>query len=700
MNQNELFRHHQLFASLDQAFRVLSPAAAQTLHQLSHLLAFPSDIPRLATVLNVAADSVIAYGATLRSPNATFRLVQAKLDELRHKVVENPGFSVRTSDLEQPLLKRLKPHSPYALCLSMGNLPAEKTTPLMVACGVEIAICLITGRAFALGFADNMRRDLTPRLYGFDEIRNASDVWHKTAKKKIQLAAKLFEEDGSPQPSDTNHQSIFDLQAGFELSRKIRYSPPRQRQALNDSHQQCDWQLNTSASQILTRAQCGDQTALLTMIASVTGLSLATTMSMPIAKAMAHTTSVMTLNTDNWTIETNLGRLTPGAARPSPDATIFRASTWTLVKPLPATAAELLKTFSTKHPNATSLFELLPDALTSGRQQTINGDTSTLKPSTTRFLASIGPLAVGLGIDRLTAAFACNDFAIVPGSKLYYALSARQPVWDAADLLFNKLGWGNPVPFVAGLPCGSHIVPTQEAIAEWAAWMSTELHRLSPGRHCNINRLVAHHNAFAGYCASLAKFLLTAREAKELHFTTSNLSPSASFGSLIDKRVGIFPGALWMPISRPLREQITLWLRHCAALRRRLRKLGLPPDHPLMSMLECFIDGEELPLFFSVDPKALQPKALGSADLAQWWPESHRFSPDFGRHFWETELREAGVSSSRIDLLMRHVTQAVESHCSTHADSLRDVAKEICAVQSNLLTRLGFQAIAGLQSRK
>jgi hypothetical protein len=152
-------------------------------------------------------------------------------------------------------------------------------------------------------------------------------------------------------------------------------------------------------------------------------------------------------------------------------------------------------------------------------------------------------------------------------------------------------------------------------------------------------------------------------------------------------------------MSPMLRTQIRLWLAHCSAFERRLGKIGLPPNHRLMTMLRGFNGGDELPMFFAVPGPDLAPVPLGSADLAQWWPAPYRFSTDLGRHFLETELRASGVSSSRIDLVLRHLTAGVEAHCSTHGDSLRQAAAEICSAQDRLLGELGFSPIVGLRSR-
>lgn len=698
MNPND-FSQHPPFTSLHDLARSLDSTTAQTLHQLTDVLLVPQDIPRLPIVLTLACDAVEAYGSTLIVPSAIFRVIQSALTNLRDEVIGRLGWSTSSHELAQPLLKRLLPHAPYALCLSAGTLPTDQAQRYWIAIGVEISSSLASGKIFSKHFANKLRREITPQLFGGRWPPSTKAQWEESVLRKQKLAAKLFEADGSPDPSDADPLRIFDLKAGFELSRKLRYSPPRQRQALLDRHHQSNWQLQASAEQLLARAQAGDQTALLTLIAFVAGLSLATTKEMPIGTSLARKGSVMALNLDDGTILTDLSRLTPSAAKPSPNATIFREASWIAIKPLPLVVAELLRQFAKEFHYLSTVAELLPEASTSGRQLTLTDDHSAIKATTARFLASAGPTAVGMGIDRLSAALLCNDFSVIPGSKLYYALSAREQIWDAANQLYIAMGWGVATPLVPGLPSGSHIVPRRDAIIDWLAWMVGEVKHSSSGRHCSIARLMAHHNAYARFCASVTVWLLTAREAKEFHFTTYNLSPSASFASFVDKRVGVFPGELWIPICSPLREQLSLWIEHCLAIERRLKKQGLLPEHPLMTMLKRFKNGEPVPMFFTVDLETCHPKPLGSADLILWWPESLRFSSDLGRHFWETELREAAIRSSRVDALMRHITRAVESHCSTNPEVLINIADDICNAQSELLKQLGFKATPGLTSR-
>lgn len=681
------------------AIQALSPAAATTLNMLTDVLSAPADIPHATSVLNVVCAALAAFERELHTPNARFRYISDSLKMLRLEFETGLGQGANPTELEHSLLRRLHLHAPYALCLTLRGLPEHQSEPFLVACGAEIAMGMAHGKAFARGYANDIRREVSPHHFGYRHDDTGPCKWRRSFVRKFRAAAKLFDDNGNPHPEGADGVRLFDMQAGFELSRKVRYSPPRRRQALLDRTTLSAPQVTAAALQLVERAEGGDPTALLTMIASITGVSIATALSMPIRTMLEGRDSVMILNARQWTIDTNLARLTPDAARPPPGAAIFREAAPVSAKPLPAVVARLLACRLAMRPGAATLGELLPGAATSGRQAAIDGDPSALKPSIARFLASIGPFAVGLGIERLTAALVCNDFALVPGSKLYYALAERGAVWDGATTLFAALGWGQPVALAAGPACGSRIVPARAAVAEWLSWMAAELQRLTPGRRCHVERLVAHHNAYARCCASVAVFLLAARESRRLPFTTCNLSPDAEFASFVDKRTGVIPGALWQPMSPLLRAQVRLWLAHCVAFERRLAKLGLPGNHGLMTMLRSFNGGEELPMFFAVPGPKLSPMALGSADLAKWWPEPYRFSTDFGRHFFETELRASGVASSRIDLVLRHLTQAVEPHCSSHGDSLRQAAEEICNAQDRLLGGLGFSPIPGLRSR-
>lgn len=300
-----------------------------------------------------------------------------------------------------------------------------------------------------------------------------------------------------------------------------------------------------------------------------------------------------------------------------------------------------------------------------------------------------------LGIERLTSAFLVNDFALIPGSKLYYCHVRREEIWKASETLFAALGWGEPVSYEPGLPTGSRVVPTRTALCQWHAWMVKSVLELNPGRNSSLERLIEFHNAYARFCASMTILCLAGREVRELRFSTHNLLPESSFGSFNDKWVGAFPGQTKVPVNALLKKQLQLWYAHCNALYRRIKRNHPQASRKLLADLKGFQSGRCMPLFFEIDENH-EFRPLGTAALTSWWPEYLRFTGDFARHLWETELRDAGVWSSRIDLLMRHIIRGVESQCSTNADPLSKAAAAITSAQEKLFNQLGIKPVPGL----
>lgn len=676
----------------------LDPEARQTLTYLLDVLHAPTDRPHLLRVVTAAKDAINHYAQTLASPSATLTLIQAKVGELAAQLEAPRGNNNRQSELEFSLYRRLLQYPGYALCLSLYQTQSPDIDLASCATGLAIAYAIATGKRVEARYANAIRRTLIPAQFGSPSGAQVDHTqWHKIYQKKRIEASKLLEAGTSPDPGGMSSERLFDLAARYELQRKTRYSPPRQRQAILDRRHQPKAQLLRSAASLLTLASDGDHSALLLMIAFCAGISLRSTRDMPLADQVDDDDWLMVLDVDAGLIKTNLAHLTPNAARPPRDTTCFRTANKIIVKPLPSSVATLLKTQRLTHPEAATVGVLLPESSIASRQLTLPYCESALAPSAARFLAAAGPFAVNNGIDRLTAATLVNDYALVPASKLYYCRVRREEIWDASKHLYAALGWGNAVPLVPGLPVGSCIVPTREALAAWYAWMANTIQTLNPGRHTSLARLFEHHNAYARVCASLAVLCLAGREVQEFRFTTDNLSPDVDYCSFNDKWVGICPGNLDVPINALLREQLRYWYAHCRALHRRLTKRSTPAAETLRETLARFLAGDTLPLFFEIDGRN-RFRPLGSKALSSWWPESLRFSTDFGRHFWEVELRDAGLSSSRIDLLMRHVTHGVESHCSTHDDAMADIRIAIVTAQESVLTQLGMRAIPGLST--
>ena len=681
----------------EQLELALNASAATTFRQLRHVLTIPDDAPRLKNVLQAVLDAVTAYGATLASPTEKFRLVQGRVAELVAAFEDVTSHVSGDLDLDMPLMRRLTRYGGYALCLTLRSLSDDAPGIVKEIVGLEIALGLATGLKFDDGFATDIRRALTPDLFGAKKTLTKRGMdWQKAYVKRRIKAAAHFEFGGGSDPDSQGSVRLFDLSAGFELSRKMRFAPPRQRQALLDRRHQTLWQIKATAASLRARAEVRDDTALLTLVAFSSGLSLRLTKDIPLAAHVLDDCWFMVLDLDTGVLKLALDRLFPSPARPQFSAECFREANRIVVKPLPAFLWLILRDLHAQRPNAETLAQLIPMASTSGRQLTLQDDDSALVPSASRFLNSAAPLAVGIGIDRLAAAILTHDFAVIPISKMYYCHVRRSEIWSSSEHLYANLGWGEPAPMVPGPAVGSRIVPTRKALASWWQWMVAEVGGTAPGRHCGFERLVTFHNNYAKFCASVAILCLAAREAKILKFTTYNLQPDHDFVAYVDKLVGLVPGDVKVTINAILKAQTKLWSAHCRALSRRAGKLADPAAKKLRRFLEGYLAGGNHPLFFLIDAGTGRTCPLGSGSLMGWWPESCRFSTDLGRHFWEVEFRDHHVRSTRIDLFLRHLTLGTEAHCSTNLDKLAEAAAELCRVQESLLTLLGICPVPGL----
>lgn len=361
---------------------------------LVDVLRAPTDKPLFKEVVAIASAAIQSYGRTLTSPSKAFLVIEENVAQLAKYLQRNASVSNKGNELELPLLRRLLPHPGYALCMSLHQAKDNHHTLALEAAGLAIAFAIATGQKVEASFSNDIRREIAPKLfYEKSNEERCYASWKSTYLKKRAIAGEIFENGSNPDP-ESDCERLFDVHAQFELKRKMRYSPPRQRQALLDRRHQSEAQLLHSARLLLKHAQGGDQTAILWIVAFMTGLSLATTMNMPLASAVAEDTWILMLDIEAGLLKTNIAPLTPASANPKCGAGCFRPANKVVVKPLPSAVSYLLKQHSTNHPRACSLRDLLPAANTSGRQLTLPDSDAALAPSIARMLSSAGPYSV------------------------------------------------------------------------------------------------------------------------------------------------------------------------------------------------------------------------------------------------------------------------------------------------------------------
>lgn len=677
--------------SLQLLLEALDSVSCKTFKSLLFVLKAPIDAPSFFTVIQVALRAIEGYSATLCAPSDLFNSISSSVIKLVEDARNSSATWNVSSALDEPMQRRLMRNSAWGLFLGLENreLPEE----ILAAIGAELAYSYAIGKQFPNGFATNLRRSLNPSSE-FLRPRPADEyaTWLPHFRKVIREARNIFE---SVQPSDIASGIIpFEKKAELELRGRSLFPSTKHRQAVLDLKSQSPSSIMLSSSCLRTQVNNGQDDALLTTLAFCSGLPLETTLRIPFSDS-APTDWVLIVDVQQGVIKTNLDPVFPKSASPKAGSNCNREANRVIVKPLPQFIADELKKRKTYHPDASCFGDLLPDVTASGRNLTIPDSDSGIAPTRARFLRSAAGFAVMQGIDRLSAAVISNDYGIIPSSKLYYCGIERKEIWSASTILFDALGWGEPTELISGLAFGSRVVPRPEKISEWHSWMRSQVIEALPGKRSGLTALFCHHTIFAMFCASFSIFCLASREVKTIKYSAKDFSPGNLHLLTFDKRCGVFPRPLPIPITPVLSKQVQFWFSHCRAFDRRLEHHGFEATHPLRLHLSAVASRADVPLFFTIHSN-FKPKSICSNDLVKWWPSDLGFNPDFGRHFFEVELRDAGLSSSEIDVFLRHQVMGIEAHKSTTDVALVQTLTSISHAQETLLLTLGIRAVPGL----
>ena len=678
---------------VSRLMQLLSAQSQVALRKLMSALKAPVDAPMVSTVIDLASCAVTAYGSTLLTPTDEFLRIERMLNTLHLECNQNRTTTDPVVS-DDPLRRRLLRNPAWALLIEFSKAPPPKD--LLVATGTELAYDLAVGKPFPIAYANNLRRALGPDLefLGPDtDGKEDQPAWLPHFRKVSREAAKIFE--ANPLLPENERQKSVTEAAIKELRGKALLPETRHRQGILDRSHLSTPLLAESASALRCAAVDGCDNAALAILAFISGLSLRTTHRIPLAGTEEEWG--IELDVEAGVLRTDLDHVFTKSARPK-SADVHREACRVTTKPLPLFLVEALIKRLEVHPDPRSVADLLPLADCNGRRLTLVDDRFGIEPSTARFVNSAAGYAIQLGIDRLSAAVLANDFGVIPASKVYYCHVQRREIWKAAEEVYGSLGWGMPAPYLDGMAFGSRVVPTRSAIGEWHQWFCGELDRLRPGRNATIASLLAFHNRFAEACAAITVFCLASRGTARIRFTADMLTASARQILLFDKRVGHLPRPLPVPVNAVVAGQAGFWAGHCRAFDRRLENMGIAVDSPIRQRLKGVSHQERVETFFVVG-KHLTPQPISCHGLVNGWPERFGFEADFGRHFWETELRLAGVKSSAIDLLLRHQVVGIEGHRSTADNSLAISFNEIVDAQENLLAELGIKPVTGLAKK-
>jgi hypothetical protein len=674
---------------ISRLLQELTSESQLMLRKLASVLTTPVDAPALLSVLATAAQAVNAYGKTLLAPTEAFQQIAKTLEALKDECSGNPQFYAAAAD--DPLRRRLLKNSAWALLLEMSKGPTPES--LLVAAGVELAYCLATSKNFPNGYATNLRRALGPALDFLrpaDDTKEGEPAWLPHFRKVSREARKLFE--AGPLPPDDGRQASFNEVAINTLRGASLFPGIRHRQGILDHSHLSPAMLVASAGALRSSAVDGCDDSALAILAFLSGLSFRVTHRIPLAGATDDW--VMELDVEAGILRTDLDQVFTKSARPR-EASAHRPAARVIAKPLPLFLADTLMVRLNENPDALCVADLLPQASCNGSRLALTEEKFGIEPSVARFIHSAAAFAINRGVDRLAAAVIANDFGVIPASKVYYCHIDRSEIWDVAGNLYDGLGWGLPTPYAEGMAFGSRVAPIREAIRNWHQWLRDDLARLKPGKNSRIEALLAFHNRYTEASAAIIVFCLASRGTARIRLTADALTENVDSIQLFDKKVGHLPRPLPVPVNTLVASQAGLWRAHCRALEKRFEKKGIASDSPIRKRLKAVADSDHVEMFFRIDGK-LRPQPISCHQLVHSWPTEFGFDSDFGRHFWESELRPSGVKSTVIDLFLRHQVAGIEGHRSTSDRSLAACFAEIVASQKRVLAEMGIKPLVGL----
>lgn len=674
--------------AFDQLFPAVESEVKQTIRQIFAALNPPVDMPLAISVITTCARQIDRYYTSLDDPTD---LIEDLHDRVMHAAATVQRQHDERDAHEHPLMRRLASHAAWGLAIEISLADLER--PEGTAFGMQLALSIANRKPFPQGFATNLRISMSSlNTAGGRTDADPPFPWQGTLLRAATSAARLFESSGESSLGTLDPVTHRE-RVRRELVRTMRFAMTKHRQGVPEPKGLHRDEVRSISHEIRIRSEKDDDTMLVSALEVCTGTSYAATLDVPIG---ALPDQVITIDATLGVVITNMETVTLDAANVI-DGIDARPSSRSIVKPLPQWLATIVRRAAEKT-GAQTVREAFPKA-SPVPPRFIDPDTGKLsrRISVPRLLRSRAHLCLSAGVDRLATACILNDYSIIPSSKLYYCWLSHEDIWSTSATLFKALGWGEPVPGSLGSNFGSRIIPIDTAVSRWFLAQRKNVLNLWPGRNCKLDRLIAHHNAFALLCASLAVLLFALRETKAVSLTAATLTATTRTVNIYDKRVGWFPRPMPAPVCDLMRDQIRLWRAHCVALSNRLSTLGLQ-DIPLQKTLGAVAARADVPMFFTAT-RSGKIETISSAVLQKWWPNEQKFSTDFGRHFWEATLRDFSCPSRTADMLLRHTTFGLEHWTGTGHRAGADYLDEIGRIQDQKLLEIGFTATPGLSSR-
>jgi len=668
----------------EKVFSGLEAKQRLTFENLLLALKPPLDAPGFCLAMRVVKDCCELWA--MEFPAASKEVSDLVLRILKiHQRIENLlGSSLETDGV---MIRRISKHPAWAMVLALSECNEHA---LKAGVGAAILYALSVRRGIPKEFCDAVRRWANG---GFQKPIPDAVSFHLA--KAHKRACRYFL--GGPAPSI---QSL-ELLLKQHFSNRNLYATDRNHQGLVDVRSQSIQQMRSAAEKIRLGVERGSHDDVLAAVSFICGLPMRIAAKLPLTNA-GENDGVAWIDVRWGYFHIRLSVLAPNQAEPkgASNGALIHSSEF-LSKPLPNFLQQALRDLLENSPTtARTLGELLPFANTSPLRILLDeSDVGKIKPSYARFRNGAGAFALEAKLDRHLAALVSGDFRLIPRGRLYYVAVGANILHEACSTYYSELGWGPVVPKTEAGFMGSRIVPTDETVTRWAAWMSNAVCQAHPGKHSSVARLIRHHNVFVNAVASIAIFTLCLRERKTFPIQASGLSDGLDFIALGDKLVGQHPGVDLIPACTLLSEQFEMYLLHLDALNRRLTKLSPYFSTQAHEYICKVLDKSPVPLLFALGDQ-LEIVSLGSHHLTAWWPVGFQLEANFGRHYWQTHAEDIGIKNLELDAFVRHSQRGNLAWSCGSMLTVDNWSQKLRLAMDAKISHLGLTAIPGLVGRR
>lgn len=677
----------------------LSCKAQLTLQRLLGTLNVPLDAPNPSVVMASACHAVGLYRRTLGP-------VRQKYDEY-FKAIEHLRLEIASSEIRDytpptQLVGRMSEFPEWKFFMTVGSHHER----LLIAAGAELihawahlercnrhqlaALSNDVGKLSQPGAAQPLDEEDLAHL-GFGK------VWIGRFKK-IDKALRQLILQPEPPGSDRYEGATRAQQRIRDAIVQRAVYPSQKHRAGSANHRHLSQsQMRSVLISLRDRVAAGDRLSILNAIQILTGCSAETVLQIPIGPQIdghwcAH------IDIGAGLLALNLDSIFPSRRRPpSTSESNFLPASPIVRSPLPAFLQGALRMRHDEVPGARCLGDLV-DWIEVEADSLLPEETAAIPPTIARARATLGVDAIDSGVSRSIASAMTWDYGLVPSARAYYLRLDAKVVRVQWSGYLESVGWCVAERVQQSVESfGAHAVLSDDGLRQVIQFLAARVTDAAPGRHAGLERLTAHHNAYATFVGAFVSFFGGLRARTIYEVSAQDWRPGYAHAMTNDKRRR--SSNFDRPVASFKQLQLVLeeWHAHCAALRGRLRRhaSGLQCA-PVMDHLARVLAHEDVPLIFLMEHG--HPRPIGHQDVWGSLPPHLATPSNAGRSFLASRLQARGCSSFSLDLFLRHSAHGLEPEAMSRALPFAEALNALAGALDAIHSELALPTVAGLRS--